>query len=158
VPPELLEYVENGRNPDIYTREFVELVRRGNQLMRGKTRAFADFRDILAADMAAAMPELRRDVRTVCEATGGVPPPLTMTTAAVSGATATATSASASAAPAPAATAPATANATPVLSHPAPPASSANGAAGVTGGPSGAQPSGTSTPGSATAPFGNAGF
>ncbi|KAF4952878.1 hypothetical protein FSARC_12551, partial [Fusarium sarcochroum] len=40
VPPELLEYVEHGRNPDIYTREFVELVRRGNQLMRGKLNAF----------------------------------------------------------------------------------------------------------------------
>ena len=71
VPPELLEYVENGRNPDIYTREFVELVRRGNQLMRGKTRAFASFRDVLAEQMAAAMPELREDVETVVGATGG---------------------------------------------------------------------------------------
>lgn len=59
VPPELLEYVENGRNPDIYTREFVELVRRGNQLMRGKVHAFGSLHDILAADMAATMPELR---------------------------------------------------------------------------------------------------
>ncbi|PHH68909.1 hypothetical protein CDD82_190 [Ophiocordyceps australis] len=46
VPPELLEYVENGRNPDIYTREFVELVRRGNQLMRGKQRAFAALQEL----------------------------------------------------------------------------------------------------------------
>ncbi|RDA84460.1 hypothetical protein CP532_0069 [Ophiocordyceps camponoti-leonardi (nom. inval.)] len=71
VPPELLEYVENGRNPDIYTREFVELVRRGNQLMRGKVHAFASFRDVLAGEMLAAMPELREDVATVLEATGG---------------------------------------------------------------------------------------
>lgn len=71
VPPELLEYVENGRNPDIYTREFVELVRRGNQLMRGKTRAFGLFRDILAEQMRCAMPELRDDVDRVLEATGG---------------------------------------------------------------------------------------
>ncbi|UNI14027.1 RNA polymerase II mediator complex subunit [Purpureocillium takamizusanense] len=71
VPPELLEYVENGRNPDIYTREFVELVRRGNQLMRGKAAAFASLRDVLAADMAAAMPELRDDVERVLDATGG---------------------------------------------------------------------------------------
>ncbi|KAL7822126.1 transcription factor subunit Med10 of mediator complex domain-containing protein [Trichoderma gracile] len=71
VPPELLEYVENGRNPDIYTREFVELVRRGNQLMRGKVSAFASFRDVLAEQMSAAMPELRDDVRRVLEATGG---------------------------------------------------------------------------------------
>ncbi|KAL7950868.1 transcription factor subunit Med10 of mediator complex domain-containing protein [Trichoderma barbatum] len=73
VPPELLEYVENGRNPDIYTREFVELVRRGNQLMRGKVNAFASFRDVLAEQMASAMPELRDDVARVLEATGGDP-------------------------------------------------------------------------------------
>jgi mediator of RNA polymerase II transcription subunit 10 len=74
VPPELLEYVENGRNPDIYTREFVELVRRGNQLMRGKMHAFGSFRDILADHIHAAMPELRDDVERVCEATGGKSP------------------------------------------------------------------------------------
>ncbi|KAM3435790.1 hypothetical protein MY4824_004637 [Beauveria thailandica] len=72
VPPELLEYVENGRNPDIYTREFVELVRRGNQLMSGKMRAFGTFRDVLARNMATAMPELRDDVAHVVEATGGI--------------------------------------------------------------------------------------
>ncbi|PHH90590.1 hypothetical protein CDD83_3234 [Cordyceps sp. RAO-2017] len=71
VPPELLEYVENGRNPDIYTREFVELVRRGNQLMRGKMHAFADFRDVLAREMASALPELAADVAAVVDATGG---------------------------------------------------------------------------------------
>lgn len=71
MPPELLEYVENGRNPDIYTREFVELVRRGNQLMRGKMHAFASFRDVLAQNMATAMPELKDDVDRVLEATGG---------------------------------------------------------------------------------------
>ncbi|KAF4580970.1 Mediator of RNA polymerase II transcription subunit 10 [Ophiocordyceps camponoti-floridani] len=71
VPPELLEYVENGRNPDIYTREFIELVRRGNQLMRGKMLAFAGFRDVLAAEMLAALPELSDDVDRVLDATGG---------------------------------------------------------------------------------------
>lgn len=73
VPPELVEYVEHGRNPDIYTREFVELVRRGNQLMRGKLNAFGTFRDILAENITTAMPELRDDVAQVVEATGGVP-------------------------------------------------------------------------------------
>ncbi|KHN99659.1 Mediator complex, subunit Med10 [Metarhizium album ARSEF 1941] len=71
VPPELLEYVENGRNPDIYTREFVELVRRGNQLMRGKMHAFGQFRDALARETAAALPELRPDVERVLRETGG---------------------------------------------------------------------------------------
>ncbi|KAI2630790.1 mediator complex, subunit Med10 [Hypoxylon sp. NC1633] len=69
IPPELVQYVDNGRNPDIYTREFVELVRRGNQLMRGKQRAFASFRDVLAAEMDKALPELRGDTREVVEGT-----------------------------------------------------------------------------------------
>ncbi|KAI0602887.1 mediator complex, subunit Med10 [Biscogniauxia sp. FL1348] len=71
IPPELIQYVDNGRNPDIYTREFVELVRRGNQLMRGKQNAFASFRDVLAGEMEKAMPELREDVARVLSATGG---------------------------------------------------------------------------------------
>jgi mediator of RNA polymerase II transcription subunit 10 len=74
VPPELLEYVEHGRNPDIYTREFVELVRHGNQLMRGKLNAFGTFRDVLAENITSAMPELHDDVVQVVEATGGAPP------------------------------------------------------------------------------------
>ncbi|KAH9883553.1 mediator complex, subunit Med10 [Xylariomycetidae sp. FL2044] len=71
IPPELIQYVDNGRNPDIYTREFVELVRRGNQLMRGKQSAFADFRDALAGEMDKAMPELVDDAARVVAATTG---------------------------------------------------------------------------------------
>ncbi|KAL2136582.1 hypothetical protein VTI74DRAFT_2887 [Chaetomium olivicolor] len=71
IPEPLIEYVENGRNPDIYTREFVELVRRMNQYARGKMHAFRDFRDILAQGMSGAMPEVREDVKRVVEATGG---------------------------------------------------------------------------------------
>ncbi|TVY22826.1 Mediator of RNA polymerase II transcription subunit, partial [Lachnellula hyalina] len=61
IPPELIDYVDNGRNPDIYTREFVELARRGNQLMKGKMEAFGDFRDVLAREMVQGMPELEGD-------------------------------------------------------------------------------------------------
>jgi len=71
IPPELIQYVDVGRNPDIYTREFVELARRGNQLMRGKMEAFGDFRDTLAREMGTALPELRADVVRVVDATGG---------------------------------------------------------------------------------------
>ncbi|KAB5516920.1 transcription factor subunit Med10 of mediator complex-domain-containing protein [Coniochaeta sp. 2T2.1] len=71
IPEPLIEYVEAGRNPDIYTREFVELVRRMNQLARGKEMAFTKFRDVLAEEMGRAMPELKQDVERVVEATGG---------------------------------------------------------------------------------------
>lgn len=71
LPFELIQYVEGGRNPDIYTREFVELVRRQNQLVRGKMRAFGAFRDVLAGEMGEALPELREDVGRVVRGTGG---------------------------------------------------------------------------------------
>ena len=70
MPPELVQYVDNGRNPDIYTREFVELVRRGNQLMSGKQTAFARFGKVLASEIESAMPELREDAARVVAATG----------------------------------------------------------------------------------------
>jgi len=64
-------YVEDGRNPDIYTREFVELVQKGNQYLKGKAEAFESFRDVLAREMEGAMPEVGEEVRRVVDATGG---------------------------------------------------------------------------------------
>lgn len=71
IPVEIIQYVESSRNPDIYTREFVELVMRYNQAHKGRADAFAQFRDILGAEMASAIPEIKGDVRTVVESTGG---------------------------------------------------------------------------------------
>lgn len=71
VPPELIQYVDNGRNPDIYTREFVELARKSNQLMKGKIEAFSSFRDVLAGEMRKALPELEADIALVLDKTGG---------------------------------------------------------------------------------------
>ncbi|KAL5001512.1 mediator of RNA polymerase II transcription subunit 10 [Aspergillus recurvatus] len=71
LPPEIIDYVDAARNPDIYTREFVELVQRGNQDLKGKKEAFADFRDVLAREMRSAMPEVRGEIDRVIQATGG---------------------------------------------------------------------------------------
>ncbi|KAJ5818648.1 Mediator complex subunit Med10 [Penicillium riverlandense] len=77
--PEIIDYVDSARNPDIYTREFVELVQRGNQDLRGKREAFAGFRDVLAREMRSAMPECRDEVDRVVRATGGGEPDVTAT-------------------------------------------------------------------------------
>ncbi|KAI9367606.1 mediator of RNA polymerase II transcription subunit 10 [Aspergillus egyptiacus] len=69
LPPEIIDYVDAARNPDIYTREFVELVQRGNQDLKGKKEAFASFRDVLAREMRSAMPEVRGEVERVVRAT-----------------------------------------------------------------------------------------
>ncbi|EYE99355.1 mediator complex subunit NUT2 [Aspergillus ruber CBS 135680] len=69
LPPEIIDYVDSARNPDIYTREFVELVQRGNQDLKGKREAFASFRDVLAREMRSAMPECRGEVERVMRET-----------------------------------------------------------------------------------------
>lgn len=71
IPVELIEYVESTRNPDIYTREFVELVMRYNQQQKGRMEAFASFRDILAEQMMVGIPDIKEDVRRVANAAGG---------------------------------------------------------------------------------------
>lgn len=74
VPPEIIQYIEEGRNPDIYTREFVELVQAKNQQLKGKSEAFAQFRDALAREIRGAMPEIADDVDKVVEATSAGAP------------------------------------------------------------------------------------
>jgi mediator of RNA polymerase II transcription subunit 10 len=74
LPPEVIEYVERSRNPDIYTREFVELVQRLNQQLKGRSQAFADFRDILAREMTAALPDCKQDITMVVESTASTAP------------------------------------------------------------------------------------
>lgn len=64
-------YVEDGRNPDIYTREFVEIVAKQNQFMNGKMRAFGEFRDVLAEQISSAFPELSEDVEMVLGKSAG---------------------------------------------------------------------------------------
>lgn len=74
LPPEIIDYVERSRNPDIYTREFVELVQKLNQQLKGRSQAFADFRDILAREMMGALPDCKQDITMVVESTGGRTP------------------------------------------------------------------------------------
>ncbi|KAJ5183532.1 hypothetical protein N7492_001148 [Penicillium capsulatum] len=70
LPPEIIDYVDAARNPDIYTREFVELVQRGNQDLKGKREAFAGFQEVLAREMRSAMPECAGEVERVLASRG----------------------------------------------------------------------------------------
>lgn len=71
VPVDLIEFVENARNPDIYTRQFVEEAMRVNQELKGRTEAFADFRDMLGREMMSAIPDIKDQVRQIVISTGG---------------------------------------------------------------------------------------
>lgn len=44
VPVELLRYVDEGGNPDVFTAETFRRANRGNQLAKGRVQAFAQLR------------------------------------------------------------------------------------------------------------------
>jgi mediator of RNA polymerase II transcription subunit 10 len=76
IPPEVTQYVESARNPDIYTREFVETVQRMNQLLKGRQDAYRLLQETLARDFIQGVPELKDDIIKVVEVTGGNVPPV----------------------------------------------------------------------------------
>ncbi|KAL8843928.1 MAG: hypothetical protein Q9176_001623 [Flavoplaca citrina] len=67
IPPEIIDYVDSGRNPDIYTREFIELVQKSNQYLKGRSETLTGFRDVLAEEIVKAWPEMKTDVDNVLE-------------------------------------------------------------------------------------------
>jgi mediator of RNA polymerase II transcription subunit 10 len=70
LPPEIVQYVEDGRNPDIYTREFAELAQRNNQKLKGKSEAFKAFARVLGREIGGGVPELRGVAEGVLVKTG----------------------------------------------------------------------------------------
>ncbi|KAK7206847.1 transcription factor subunit Med10 of mediator complex-domain-containing protein [Myxozyma melibiosi] len=70
VPREIIQYIEDGRNPRVYTREFVELLVKQNQFVNGKMHAMRDFRDELAEQIKQTYPELSKEVDLTLQNTG----------------------------------------------------------------------------------------
>ncbi|KAL0087068.1 transcription factor subunit Med10 of mediator complex-domain-containing protein [Phycomyces blakesleeanus] len=58
VPEEVINYVENGKNPDIFTQTFVERAASENQFTNGKIKAVDSFRNILSNEFLKSFPEL----------------------------------------------------------------------------------------------------
>jgi len=70
IAPEIVDYVDDGRNPDIFTRDFVENVQRGNAVINGKQKAFKDFSEVFAQVLKQGMPELNRHVDKIMDNAG----------------------------------------------------------------------------------------
>lgn len=47
IPADVVSYIDDGRNPDVYTREFVEVVRKLSQHSAGKVAALKHFELVL---------------------------------------------------------------------------------------------------------------
>jgi mediator of RNA polymerase II transcription subunit 10 len=71
IPPEVTNYVESSRNPDIFTREFVETVQRMNQMLKGRSEALQMLQQQIAWQLTNVIPELKDDVTKAVESSGG---------------------------------------------------------------------------------------
>ncbi|GMG23572.1 unnamed protein product [Ambrosiozyma monospora] len=69
IPLEIINYIEDGRNPDIYTREFVEVVRKINQHLNGKSLAFEKFQNMLGHSIVKEFPDLEKQVEEITKRT-----------------------------------------------------------------------------------------
>ncbi|KAF2030639.1 mediator of RNA polymerase II transcription subunit 10 [Setomelanomma holmii] len=74
IPPEVTNYVENSRNPDIFTREFVETVQRMNQMLKGRTDALQTLQEQIAWQLSNVIPEMKDDIEKAIQSTGGKMP------------------------------------------------------------------------------------
>lgn len=78
IAPEIVDYVDDGRNPDIFTRDFVENVQRGNAVINGKREAFRSFTQIFAEKLKEGIPGVSEQVDQVLKNVG-IEPPTTST-------------------------------------------------------------------------------
>ena len=62
IAPEIVDYVDDGRNPDIFTRDFVEIVQRGNAVVNGKQQAFRGFTEVFAQKLKEGIPGVNGQV------------------------------------------------------------------------------------------------
>ncbi|EJU05979.1 hypothetical protein DACRYDRAFT_97632 [Dacryopinax primogenitus] len=58
VPIQVLEYLDEGRNPDDYTRTMLELTAAENQFTNGKVHAVHSYLQLLSAGIAEAFPDM----------------------------------------------------------------------------------------------------
>ncbi|SGZ55023.1 CIC11C00000002291 [Sungouiella intermedia] len=65
IPIDVISYIEDGRNPDIYTREFVEVTAKSNARLKGKMLGFATLRKVLGDKLVEEFPHLAGAVENI---------------------------------------------------------------------------------------------
>lgn len=65
IPIDVMTYIEDGRNPDIYTREFIEVTAKSNARMKGKMLGFQKLRDTLGDKLVEEFPRLKEGVEDI---------------------------------------------------------------------------------------------
>ncbi|KAK3810933.1 MAG: transcription factor subunit Med10 of mediator complex-domain-containing protein [Benniella sp.] len=57
VPWEVLSYIEDGKNPDLFSKSFIEAVAGENQFTNGKITALKSFEDALTQNLGSVFPD-----------------------------------------------------------------------------------------------------
>lgn len=65
VPVDVITYIEDGRNPDIYTREFVEVTAKTNARLKGKMLGFQKLCEVLGDKLVEEFPRLEEGVKDI---------------------------------------------------------------------------------------------
>lgn len=69
IPIDVISYIDDGRNPDIYTREFIEVNAKNNAQLKGKMNGFKKLRDVFGEKLKLEFPELTNSVDNIIERT-----------------------------------------------------------------------------------------
>lgn len=71
IPVDVVSYIEDGRNPDIYTREFIEVTAKLNAKLKGKMQGFEKLGNMLSEKLAQEYPRLEDGLKDVKSRTHG---------------------------------------------------------------------------------------
>ncbi|RCK63874.1 Mediator of RNA polymerase II transcription subunit 10 [Candida viswanathii] len=69
IPIDVISYIEDGRNPDIYTREFIEVNAKNNARLKGKMNGFKTLRDVFGEKLKLEFPDLEKSVDDIVKRT-----------------------------------------------------------------------------------------
>lgn len=65
IPVDIISYIEDGRNPDIYTREFLEINAKSNARLKAKFQNFKKLQLVLSEKVVNEFPDLKDTVEDV---------------------------------------------------------------------------------------------
>lgn len=68
VPLDVINLIDEAKNPDLFNRDFVDRLAAENQFTNGKVSAVADLRDVFAKELSEQFPHLRQEVEKTVSA------------------------------------------------------------------------------------------
>jgi len=65
IPYQVLDYIDKGSNPELYTHDLLEQCIEKNEATKGKIEAFETFRNALAEEISTTFPVAYNEYRTI---------------------------------------------------------------------------------------------